>query len=206
MKRKTDKLTALILACAMLMCTVAYAEDEGQDSEIIFDFNPAAQESVSVQDDSLTEIYEETEDVGYLPEDEILTPEPAEEEDEELNEEASEEADETEEFDDEITEDSEDEASEEPDEASGEEVTAKPKLRVWITSSLDGFETVQSGTEITLTAHLEGFDDISYKLQWQCSLDGENWRDEPGANELTFSFILTEENDDYLWRIIVILT
>lgn len=74
--------------------------------------------------------------------------------------------------------------------------------RVTITSNVNHEEPVLAGTEITLTAHPEGFEDVEYTLQWQRSLDRETWEDVPGANDTTFTFILDEETSQYRWRVV----
>ncbi len=58
------------------------------------------------------------------------------------------------------------------------------------------------GAVVNLSSELIGFENKEYTLQWQHSTDGENWIDEPGANEDTYSFILSEENARYYWRIV----
>lgn len=157
-------------------------EDNGETAE-----EPAEQPEESVEE-PIEEPAEETEDKNEEP-----SEEPAEET-EENNEEPSEgPADEQEE--------PSQEPPEEPEEETDEKSDEKPRMHVWISSSLEGVESVQSGTLITLTANLEGFDGIDYTLQWQRSLDGKKWEDEPGATDVNFSFILTEENDNYFWRV-----
>ncbi len=54
-------------------------------------------------------------------------------------------------------------------------------------------------------AELTGYDDIIYKLQWQKSLDRQNWEDEPGADQETMDVLMTEDNCEYYWRLKVII-
>lgn len=74
---------------------------------------------------------------------------------------------------------------------------------VKITSNLDNTDPVEEGTELTLTAHLTGFDDVDYKIQWQQSEDGTNWDDVDGENDMEYTVVLTEDNEGYLWRVLI---
>jgi hypothetical protein len=58
------------------------------------------------------------------------------------------------------------------------------------------------GAKITLTAKLYGFENKTYKLQWQHSEDGQNWTDQPGANEETYTYALDEQTAKYKWRVV----
>ena len=63
-----------------------------------------------------------------------------------------------------------------------------------------------SGTMITLTANLFGFDGLTegedYILQWQYTLDGENWTDESGANGITYTYELNATTAQRTWRVV----
>ncbi len=74
--------------------------------------------------------------------------------------------------------------------------------RVTITSSLAAGEPAYAGMEVTLTAHLEGFEGVNYTLQWQFSLDKENWEDMPGATGETYTYELSVETAAYNWRVV----
>ena len=74
--------------------------------------------------------------------------------------------------------------------------------RVTITSDMDPDEPAYAGTEITMTAHPEGFEGVEYTLQWQRSVDLETWEDIPGATDLTYTYILDEETAQYYWRVV----
>ena len=76
--------------------------------------------------------------------------------------------------------------------------------RVTITSNLVAGEPVYAGTEITLTAHPEGFEGVNYTLQWQFSEDLQTWTDEPGATDMTFTYVLDEETAPFTWRVVAI--
>ena len=53
-----------------------------------------------------------------------------------------------------------------------------------------------------MTAELNGFDDVDYTLQWQHSIDLEEWTVEPGATGTSFSFELNETTVQYTWRVV----
>ena len=74
--------------------------------------------------------------------------------------------------------------------------------RVTITTSLIPGEPAYAGMEVTLTAHPEGFEGVNYILQWQYSLDRENWEDMPGANGETYTYELSVETAAYNWRVV----
>ena len=58
------------------------------------------------------------------------------------------------------------------------------------------------GAQITMTAELTGFEGKTYSLQWQYSMDGENWMDVPDANAISYTYILDETTTQYVWRIV----
>ena len=62
------------------------------------------------------------------------------------------------------------------------------------------------GGEATIVAVLHGYDNAVYTLQWQTSVDGENWVDVPGATESRMTVIVTEENYLNYWQIQVTIT
>ena len=100
-------------------------------------------------------------------------------------------------------EETEAEASEVQEEADGdvEDVTEKVVERsVKITSNLGSAGTVEEGRTLVLTAHLTGYDDVDYEIQWQQSEDGVSWDDIDGANGTQYTVILTEDKGGYLWR------
>ena len=61
------------------------------------------------------------------------------------------------------------------------------------------------GDTAHMKAILEGYDDLSYSLQWQNSHDCETWKDIAGATGETFDIMITEENNDLYWRVLVYL-
>lgn len=76
------------------------------------------------------------------------------------------------------------------------------QLIIKIESDWPAGKPAYEGTEITLTAKLTGFEGKEYTLQWQYSTDLENWIDEPGANNITFTYIMNETTATYTWRVI----
>ena len=71
-----------------------------------------------------------------------------------------------------------------------------------LTSDWPEGEPAYEGTVITMTAELNGFDDVDYTLQWQHSVDLEEWTVEPEATGTSFSFALDETNVQYTWRVV----
>lgn len=79
------------------------------------------------------------------------------------------------------------------------------KKDIVLTSSVEGLTSVPAGTEVTLTAHVTGYDLSNYRLQWQYSPDGgATVHDVADATGLEMTFTLDEVNKDYFWRILVI--
>ena len=62
---------------------------------------------------------------------------------------------------------------------------------------------VMEGDTLEVWGELFGFENMEITLQWQRSLEGENWEDVPGANGLRYSFVATEESVGYYWRLMV---
>lgn len=61
-------------------------------------------------------------------------------------------------------------------------------------------DTVYEGDVITMRGDLIGFVGKDVTLQWQYD-NGWSWTDVPGANQLTHSFIATQETINYSWRL-----
>ncbi len=76
------------------------------------------------------------------------------------------------------------------------------QLIIKIESDWPAGKPAYEGTEITLTAKLTGFEGKEYTLQWQYSTDLENWIDEPGANNITYTYTMNETTATYTWRVI----
>lgn len=93
-------------------------------------------------------------------------------------------------------------------EAENEEAEEElPARSVNVTSTLWGMSSIPIGTEITLTAELINFqeDDIC-TFQWQYQPDEADYIDIDGANELTYTYQIDEENFYYTWRLTVLVT
>ena len=76
----------------------------------------------------------------------------------------------------------------------------KREKSVTISSDWPEGKIAYSGAKITLTAELQGFSE-NVTLQWQYSTDLENWIDEPGANAISYTYILDETTAYYYWRV-----
>lgn len=89
-----------------------------------------------------------------------------------------------------------------------EGMEALPTRELVLTSSLDGQEQVYYGTEVTLNATLVNFqeDDI-YSVEWMYTVPGTGSDHVviEGADQLTFTYTLTEENARNTWTILVTL-
>lgn len=62
---------------------------------------------------------------------------------------------------------------------------------------------VMEGDMITVSATLIGYEPYEVELQWQYSVDGNEWIDVDGGNELSHSFEATSESVNYGWRLAV---
>ena len=76
------------------------------------------------------------------------------------------------------------------------------QMSIYITSSWPEGQPGYVGAQITLTAHLTGFEGKEYTLQWQYSDDLQNWKDIPGENGETYTYSLNEETTRYQWRVV----
>jgi ribosomal protein L14 len=77
----------------------------------------------------------------------------------------------------------------------------KPPKSVKIHSTWPNGKLAFDGAQITLEGEVEGFDQ-GYTLQWQYSADKEKWIDIPGANELNYTYTLTDETENLYWRLV----
>jgi len=79
---------------------------------------------------------------------------------------------------------------------------ASAALEGTVTAGLSEDRPYELGETITLVGHVEGFEGAADILfQWQRSADGFVWVDEDGATGQSYSFVLTEENCGYKWRL-----
>ena len=95
-------------------------------------------------------------------------------------------------------------ADSEEDEENGE--TENKERKVSFTYSWDD-EKPSIGSIVHMKATVTGYEDVDYLLQWQYSDNPETsgWTDYPGANDETFDLQITEENNNYFWRVSVFL-
>ena len=62
-------------------------------------------------------------------------------------------------------------------------------------------DSLDFGDSITLTAVLNGYDNVEYDIQWQTN-SGSGWEDIPGANGRSYTFTFTESNYANDWRVV----
>lgn len=81
------------------------------------------------------------------------------------------------------------------------------RLRVKIRSSLEGVTEAVAGTEVVLTAEMEGIDTERFNIQWQMgdTKDESSMKDIAGANEPVYSYILDENTAGKYFRVLVSL-
>ena len=101
-------------------------------------------------------------------------------------------------------EETETETSEEVMEETAAEET--PEHKVSFTYSWDE-EKPSIGSVVHMKATLTGYEGLDYILQWQYSEnpDVSGWTDYPDANEENLDIQITEENNNFYWRVLVYL-
>jgi hypothetical protein len=77
-------------------------------------------------------------------------------------------------------------------------------MSIYVTSSWPEGKPGYRGAEITLTAHLTGFEGRQYRLQWQYTDGINDWTDIPGADGEVFTYTLDEETTKNTWRVIAL--
>ena len=134
---------------------------------------------------------------------EEVEPEEAEEPVEEAEPEEAEEAEAAE---DEEPAVEDEEPAEETEVAADEEPVAEldPDREIRIRAQWDG--DLSYGDEVTLVAELTGYENAVYTVQWETSKDNANWTEVEGATELTYTFVLTEDNCQDSWHLAVNVT
>ena len=163
-----------------------------------------AEESVETEKTEETEqpeeVNEDSEPVEpEVTEDETATSESDEEPEEEpVSEEQTEELEEQE-----PTEEPEEELTDnDPTEEEKPEAEEKPERHIAVDVIWDVPYPV-IGDTAHFVAVLEGYDELQYTIQWQYSPDEEIWFDIPYATEPTMDVVVTEENNEVFWRILV---
>ncbi len=157
----------------------------------------------------------ETSAPGEEPEEELTEEEPtdgpeeqetAEEPEEPAEEQPEEESAEEEPEEQEPTEEPEEEpAEEQPEELTEEEqpeAEEKPERHITVDVLWDVPDPV-IGDTAHFVAVLEGYEGLQYTIQWQYSPNEEIWFDIPHATEPTMDVVVTEENNEVFWRILV---
>lgn len=170
------------------------------------------EEAEKTEENEDTEDTEETEQPGEVNEDgepeepetaeeEANTPveEPEEEPEEEPAEEAPAEEPEEQESAEEPAEELTDEEHAEEEQPEAEE---KPERHITVDVVWDVPDPV-IGDTAHFVAVLEGYEELQYTIQWQYSPDEEIWFDIPYATEPTMDVVVTEENNEVFWRILV---
>ena len=78
---------------------------------------------------------------------------------------------------------------------------------VTVKSSLEGVTEAPIGTEVTMTAEMDGLDTEHYHIQWQMgdTADISQMKDIEGANDISYTYILTEETAGKFFRVVVTL-
>ena len=78
---------------------------------------------------------------------------------------------------------------------------------VVLASSLDGVKYIEEGTEIVITATLEGFrDDDQYTVYWSYSSDGgKTYQIIEDAHDLEYRYLITIDNAHNIWQIVISL-
>lgn len=83
-----------------------------------------------------------------------------------------------------------------------EESIEDPIIRtIKLHASWENQEYTYLGDEITLWFVAEGFDDVSYIIQWEYSENGSDFFAIKNANNQTYKFIIDEINCNYYWRV-----
>lgn len=100
-------------------------------------------------------------------------------------------------------ENNEQEAAEEK-EATDMKLKSLPERSVSMVIEWDNDDPVLGDTA-HMNAVLKGYDGLTYSLQWQNSFDCETWNDIPGGTAENLDVMITEENNDLYWRVLVYL-
>lgn len=77
-------------------------------------------------------------------------------------------------------------------------------MSIYVTSSWPAGKPGYRGEEITLTAHLTGFEGRQYRLQWQYTDGTNDWTDIPGASGETYTYTLDENTTKHTWRVVAL--
>ena len=92
----------------------------------------------------------------------------------------------------------------EPQELIAEALDENRSVTVSFTNVPEGGYHI--GEEAILHADVKGYDNVTYTIQWRWSTDDANWNDCVGETSDTMSVILTNENCQYYWNVLVTIT
>lgn len=70
-----------------------------------------------------------------------------------------------------------------------------------VTTRILGTGVAFFGETVTMEGDLTVLEGLTYTLQWQQN-DGEGWYDIEGANDVSYSFVFTEDLANSLWRLV----
>lgn len=62
------------------------------------------------------------------------------------------------------------------------------------------------GDIVELKADIQGYDNVTYTLQWRWSTDNATWNELAGENGDALKVLVTEENYQYYWNVLVTVT
>ncbi len=62
------------------------------------------------------------------------------------------------------------------------------------------------GDVVELKADIQGYDNVNYTLQWRWSTDNATWNELAGENGDSLKVLVTEENYQYYWNVLVTVT
>lgn len=90
-----------------------------------------------------------------------------------------------------------------PEERIYEALDPNRKVAVTFDVPEDG---IQFGDTVVLKANVQGYDNVQYTLQWRWSTDNATWNNCPGENGNSMNVVVTEENYQYYWNVLITIT
>ena len=85
---------------------------------------------------------------------------------------------------------------------NGPESENKPERHITVEVTFD-VPNPAIGDTAHFKANLEGYEGLTYSMQWQYGPDKKTWHDIPGETNETMDVIVNETNNMYYWRILV---
>lgn len=92
----------------------------------------------------------------------------------------------------------------EPQELIAEALDENRSITLSFTNVPEGGYNI--GDTATLHADVQGYDNVTYTIQWRWSTDDATWNNCDGKTGDTMSVVLTEENCRYYWNVLVTIT